>query len=699
MLSSKLTCTQFKMATDVLLTKRFTATDYSSSLLQQLFHQKNERIFCDVILRVGDKQIHAHSNVLSAASSYFGAFLGRGPDSPRAFCQKTPQIIEIMIEGSGEKSGYIEAVSLIVDFMYSGEIKLAPNVISQVNEMAKIMKMGKILDFCKSFALKEDCVETNCHSVESQTEFLILRSIGIQTEKESKSGTPEKSATYMVDAETSEIASKCKKFFPKSKVYLLDMSKTKSDKMINNDKNKVPTKSESNGSSTGAVSETIIEEMSDIKTEPYELAGSNYVPTNVRFPQRKNRGKRPSKYLFDNSKYEENESDTEVKTLNDQNTENGCLEPHPVQLLKITNDGEVQSAKEIVYKCAYCPYSTNSPFRLKRHKDVHESVKEKLDGKEKIYKCERCDFTTDQYKYLQVHFRGHLKVINICRFCDYEAENLESLLEHQKIHKPPLRYHCPFCDNKYKTRAQLNVHLPKHLDVKPFVCEVCQMGFKWKHALKMHMTTHSSSKDHLCDVCGFRTAYRSQLKAHRLIHTGETFKCEFPNCKFQCIKKQSLKYHRLTHTQEKPHQCEICGQSFSLVKNLKRHALLHSDKRPYKCTFNSDCNFATTRYDKLKDHLLKIHGSGQPPNKKFRLSDYPKSLVPPPEADKRETTETPFVGEVIHIDSSQLNVEHFTVNSMQNKIYVQQPDGEVCPVTLVASSFDLPTQLITKLDG
>jgi KRAB domain-containing zinc finger protein len=114
------------------------------------------------------------------------------------------------------------------------------------------------------------------------------------------------------------------------------------------------------------------------------------------------------------------------------------------------------------------------------------------------------------------------------------------------------------------------------MNAKPFVCEICQTGFKWKHALKCHMATHSNTKEHLCDVCGFSTAHKSQLKAHKLIHTGDTFKCEYPNCKFQSIKKQSLKYHMLTHTQEKPHQCEICGQSFSLVKNMKRHALLHT---------------------------------------------------------------------------------------------------------------------------
>jgi hypothetical protein len=35
--------------------------------------------FCDVILRVGKDEVYAHSNVLAAASPYFGTFLGHGP--------------------------------------------------------------------------------------------------------------------------------------------------------------------------------------------------------------------------------------------------------------------------------------------------------------------------------------------------------------------------------------------------------------------------------------------------------------------------------------------------------------------------------------------------------------------------------------------------------------------------------------------
>jgi hypothetical protein len=151
----------------------------------------------------------------------------------------------------------------------------------------------------------------------------------------------------------------------------------------------------------------------------------------------------------------------------------------------------------------------------------------------------------------------------------------------------------------------------------------------------------------------------------------------------------------LTHTQEKPHQCEICGQSFSLVKNMKRHALLHTDDRPHKCKFSDVCNFATTRYDKLKEHLLKIHNKGETPSKKFRLSDYPKSLIPPDDHEILEANEK--IQNIIHIENSNIDINQG--NEIETKVYIQQPGGEPIPVTLVASKFEIPYQFITRLEN
>ncbi|KAJ8302416.1 hypothetical protein KUTeg_018812 [Tegillarca granosa] len=144
------------MASDVERNAVFEHENQISSILDNLNEQRIASRFCDVILRVCGEQIFAHSNVLAAASPYFGSFLGQGQDLPRAFSQKTPQIIEIHIDGSEGDSGYGDAVRKVVDFMYTSKIELAYGILTQVMEIAKIMQMDMIIEYCDRFQKGED---------------------------------------------------------------------------------------------------------------------------------------------------------------------------------------------------------------------------------------------------------------------------------------------------------------------------------------------------------------------------------------------------------------------------------------------------------------------------------------------------------------------------------------------------------------
>ncbi|XP_076113095.1 uncharacterized protein LOC143080873 [Mytilus galloprovincialis] len=726
------------MASTVAKAQTFFCENQYKSVIQLLNDQRKARRFCDVILRVGKEQFYAHSNVLAATSPYFGAFLGQGQDHPRAFSQKIPQVIEIHIDGDCDNQGFTTAVSLVLDYMYTSNITLDSDCLVQVVEIAKIMQIEKVLEFCNTFEsgnqLDADISIAKTTPVQTQTEpqFTFLDNKSVQTcdidsvfdmwcKKKQVRNLEHFNVDYVEKIEGPKVkdckiqaAEKYKKLIKKSGAFLMDRKKDgkknisllgvthrkrgrpplpenaklnalseqkqmkrkgETDKIEENPTAKAP---ESNHKHIHEESheDTNCKRIKFENTETLKNRKGTYIEqTEGRFPSRKNRGKKPSKFLDDA------ESDSDALVVDETGDESSQNQP------KLEN---------IWHNCDECPYSTNSSYQYNRHTKAHQNDRDRLEGSDiKEYKCDRCDFSSYKYKVLQTHIQEHLHAENICSFCDFEAENSDSLLEHILIHKPPNPFHCIYCDSKYKTRAQLNVHLPKHLTVKPFICEICQTGFKWKHALKCHMATHSETKDHLCDVCGFATAHKSQLKAHKLIHTGDTYKCEYPNCKFQSIKKQSLKYHLLTHTQEKPHQCEICGQSFSLKKNLNRHALLHTDVRPHKCKFHEVCNFATTRYDKLKEHLLKIHSHGVAPSKKFRLSDYPKSLVPPDE----EEPPMPSMPSVIHIENSDISLGQISLNDLETKVYIQQPGGESVPITLVASKFEIPYQLITKLEN
>ena len=121
------------------------------------------------------------------------------------------------------------------------------------------------------------------------------------------------------------------------------------------------------------------------------------------------------------------------------------------------------------------------------------------------------------------------------------------------------------------------------------------------------MITHSTEKKFLCTDCGFSTSHASVFKSHQRIHTGKTLKCGLPGCTFETIRKHNLVQHQLTHSKEKPHQCEVCGKSFSLVKNMRRHKAQHDlNALKHRCHVDG-CDFASLRSDKFVEHMKKVH--------------------------------------------------------------------------------------------
>ena len=564
------------------------------TIITALFNQKQSSLFCDVIMKVCGKEMYAHSNILAAASPYFNTFLGQ--DIPRQFSQRLPQIIEIQIEGNEPDSLYEEAVTNVVDFIYSGNLEIKYSNVNQVLEIAKIMQMDNVVGFCEQF-LKEisDAATANTESasvepspVETRTEeppeSTTLVDSGVQETKTDSHDhkdlqsiliDPAELAASDIPVEDREnqeaIETAVEKPTPKSKEKQIK-PKRKYTKKQPTVKQETPE----------VIKDEVIQYMSSGRPKRKSAINNSFISGGLKRRRQVQTKKEMPK-------------EEEEAVEGDENEEK--------------DDGEIPEMRDglKIYNCPYCDYATTNMYHLRRHQSKHGGFK---------YSCDKCDFFAMKLKVLTVHQREHKHLENQCSFCDHRAESYEDLQEHLQRHTGDMPFFCPVCEIRFKTRTQMNLHLPKHSDEKPFVCDICSMGFKWKHALKNHQVVHSSEKSHLCDVCGYATAHKSQLKAHRLIHTGETYKCNHPGCGFQATKRQNLKYHMLTHTREKPHQCEVCGQSFSLVKNMRRHMLLHTQTKPHCCT---QCDFASTRFDKLKEHLLKQHGAGEPPSKRKGL--------------------------------------------------------------------------------
>ncbi|XP_061166499.1 zinc finger protein 585A-like [Saccostrea echinata] len=662
------------MAASKVKKSRFIDNTHVSNIMQKLNEQRQSSKFCDVILKVCDTSVPVHSNVLAAASPYFHTFLGQGEDDPRAFSQNTPQMIEIHINGEGNEDNCSEAIKLVIDYMYTGEVAISSAIINQVAQISKIMCLYKLSSFCEWFVKEESKAEKQMDVFYEDT----------MVDGENVEVTPQSgrlAESFLVDIESPSTSSPLtanseKDESENSEAFHHSKRKRGRPRKITQTEDE----NEIYGPKRGRGRPRKITQIEDSHTDEKSLPEKKKINGEVGHSDDETRES------FKDTSAEDGGNVTEFSSRSGRKRKLTIK----MQYLTNSNDDSLSGLgfvrKRDRYKCAFCPFSTNSIHNHQQHNQAHDRAKRK-------YMCETCGYTSEKAKSMHVHKKEHLHENYNCDLCEYNGDTKENFENHMKRHDDPLPFFCKYCDHRFRTKTQLNFHYPKHSKLKPFVCKICDAGFKWKHALKNHMVTHSTTKEHLCDVCGFATAHKSQLKAHKLVHTGDTYKC--PECNFQATRKQNLKYHMVTHTREKPHQCEVCGQSFSLIKNMKRHMLLHTNERPYKC---DQCTFTTTRFDKLKEHLKKQHGQGDDSKKKSKemakTSEHSKLH---PQASKiltgdlSDVTEVP-VTEVVDTDvlstlqSLQIQVEGSKIVGVphaQREVLIPTSGDSLQPISLM----------------
>ncbi|XP_059143449.1 myoneurin-like isoform X2 [Physella acuta] len=877
--------------------------------LLALNDQRNYSHFCDVVLRVSGTQIYAHSNVLAAASPYFGSFLGVGADCPRMFSQKHPQIIEIHIESKDGDGGYGEAVSKVVEFMYTSQINLTTSLVCQIIEIGKIMQMDRLLQFCERYQFGEDdnipqdkatCTtglqeianllgsraKTIKHAdVSTETEESVFKKLEIKQTGSlhvrkscSSSSQPLKSIKKhninQIDTYAQQACSEYDTNQPQEKKLKASEEKESAMEILpepicfdieNVDQNdaslllaisnvrpvikvddpddlgadsfskkiscttSLENSSSLNSSDTGTFIKNVqtddclnnvrtLADMMNITVEkssqelenttlPEIIPESNTNTIDLQTPLisvyppqdqqkefnleeisdlvifdpvttallqsksnrvwsrgrgrgrgrgRKRRPGRPRKAkeqpesdpefeefinrlergdtvvpqeIETNSVTDSNVNKSDSKSVLDETIDEGTMSKDSQEIQPIKNepgknilsnsrwrscrvrfkpsllkkdfimhsltkksraqqekdsdalgtseeDAKAHSSKgdssNIKFVCVKCNYSSSL------FKDYRQHMKSHPETDPRYFVCEKCDFNTTKSREFNAHKQKHMVEELICSYCEHRAESKEEFIEHAKKHEGDTPYFCEECDSRFKTKNQLFAHKPKHQLEKPFVCAICGSGFKWKHALKNHMITHSATKDHLCDVCGYATAHKSQLKAHKLIHTGHMFKCPVQGCRFEATKRQNLKYHMVTHTHERAHQCDICGQSFSLIKNMRRHMLLHTDVRPFSCKL---CSFSTTRYDKLKEHNHKLHNIGAAPVPKREISEEPLFTLTADGGITEEALQT-IAQLALPQNLNNIDLQGTTIN-----IERTAEDGTVYPIIATVQSF------------
>ena len=116
----------------------FTAEGHSSRLVAKMGALRSDHRLCDVVLRVGRRDIHAHRLVLSACSSYFCAMFTNKMLESEQECVVLSDLDETAIEE-------------LVDFAYTARIDIHEDNVQALLKAAAILQLSEIVSACSEF--------------------------------------------------------------------------------------------------------------------------------------------------------------------------------------------------------------------------------------------------------------------------------------------------------------------------------------------------------------------------------------------------------------------------------------------------------------------------------------------------------------------------------------------------------------------
>ncbi|XP_056640302.1 influenza virus NS1A-binding protein-like isoform X1 [Diorhabda sublineata] len=126
-------------------------------LLKSLNMMRKNRHFCDVILYVGNTELHAHRSVLASVSPYLFELFSADQEQKR-----TENVITYKLNGGFNTS----ALQILIDYAYTGKLQVTYKNVKAVFLCANNLKMERVTKICGQHLIKHLSVE-NCIEIRS----------------------------------------------------------------------------------------------------------------------------------------------------------------------------------------------------------------------------------------------------------------------------------------------------------------------------------------------------------------------------------------------------------------------------------------------------------------------------------------------------------------------------------------------------
>lgn len=127
---------------------KFTDDEMKASFLQGLHTMRKHRLFCDVVINVGNSDIHAHKNVLACVSPYFMELFSAEQESKNGHGEDIPSF---RLNGGINKI----ALQILIDYAYTATLEVPDTLVKDVYLAAWKLRMDRVVKHCAQHLISE----------------------------------------------------------------------------------------------------------------------------------------------------------------------------------------------------------------------------------------------------------------------------------------------------------------------------------------------------------------------------------------------------------------------------------------------------------------------------------------------------------------------------------------------------------------